>query len=399
MNTTRLLLAYLRARPLGTALTVLLVALGMATVVAITLVTRQAEAKLARDAAGIDLVVGGKASGLQLVLAGVYHLDVPPGNIPLAALAELRANRMVGQALPLALGDSFRGFRIVGTEPAFADLYGARLARGAMFADTMQAVIGAKVAADTGLDLGGRFAGSHGLAPGGPEHGDAVYSVSGVLAPTGTVLDRLILTPVQSVWFVHEGEPADEAEREVLEAERELTMILVRYASPLAAATLPRAINASDRLQAASPAFESARLFQLVGFGIDGLKAFGAVLLAVAALSVFVALSQALADRRRELALMRLLGASPAHLAGLLLGEGLLVTALGVVLGLALGHAAVSVAGHWMAPRGEFGLTGRDFDTMEPVYAGLALLLGALAAAIPAWRAARTPLASALADE
>jgi putative ABC transport system permease protein len=399
MNTTRLLLAYLRARPLGTALTVLLVALGMATVVAITLVTRQAEAKLARDAAGIDLVVGGKASGLQLVLAGVYHLDVPPGNIPLAALAELRANRMVGQALPLALGDSFRGFRIVGTEPAFADLYGARLARGAMFADTMQAVIGAKVAADTGLDLGGRFAGSHGLAPGGPEHGDAVYSVSGVLAPTGTVLDRLILTPVQSVWFVHEGEPADEAEREVLEAERELTMILVRYASPLAAATLPRAINASDRLQAASPAFESARLFQLVGFGIDGLKAFGAVLLAVAALSVFVALSQALADRRRELALMRLLGASPAHLAGLLLGEGLLVTALGVVLGLALGHAVVSVAGHWMAPRGEFGLTGRDFDTMEPVYAGLALLLGALAAAIPAWRAARTPLAGALADE
>lgn len=399
MNTTRLLFAYLRARPLGTALTVLLVALGMATVVAITLITRQAEAKLARDAAGIDLVVGGKASGLQLVLAGVYHLDIPPGNIPLAALAELRANRLVGQALPLALGDSYRGFRIVGTEPAFADLYGARLARGAMFTDTMQAVIGAKVAADTGLDLGGRFAGSHGLAPGGPEHGDAVYSVIGVLAPTGTVLDRLILTPVQSVWFVHEGEPADEAEREVLEAERELTMILVRYASPLAAATLPRSINASDRLQAASPAFESARLFQLVGFGIDGLKAFGAVLLAVAALSVFVALSQALADRRRELALMRLLGASPAHLAGLLLGEGLLVTALGVVLGLALGHGAVSVAGHWMAPRGEFGLTGRDFDTMESVYAGLALLLGALAAAIPAWRAARTPLAGTLADQ
>ena len=116
MNTARLLWAYLRARPLTTLLTVLLVALGMATVVIVTLVTNQAEARLSRDAAGVDLVVGAKGSPLQLVLAGVYHLDVPPGNVPLAALAELRANRLVARAIPLSLGDSFRGFRIVGTE-------------------------------------------------------------------------------------------------------------------------------------------------------------------------------------------------------------------------------------------------------------------------------------------
>jgi putative ABC transport system permease protein len=399
MSTTRLLWAYLSVRPLTTLLTVLLVALGVATTTIVTLVTNQAEERLVRDAAGIDLVVGAKGSPLQLVLAGVYHLDVPPGNVPVAALAELRANRLVAQAIPLSLGDSFRGFRIVGTEPAFLELHGARLARGEAFAAPMQAVIGARVAAETGLAPGARFVGSHGLAPGGPEHGEDPFTVVGVLAPTGGVLDRLVLTPLESVWLAHEGEPADEDERRILEEAREITLALVRYASPLAAVTLPRAINASDRLQAASPAFESARLFRLAGVGIDGLRAFGVLLLATAALSVFVALFQALSDRRRELALMRLLGASPARLFALLLGEGLLLTAIGVVVGLAIGHGALEAAGRWLEARGEWTLTGADFDTIELVYAAGALLLGGLAAVVPAWLAARTPLAGALADD
>jgi putative ABC transport system permease protein len=399
MSTARLLWAYLSARPLTTLLTVLLVALGVATTTIVTLVTNQAEDRLARDAVGIDLVVGAKGSPLQLVLAGVYHLDVPPGNVPFAALAELRANRLVATAIPLSLGDSFRGFRIVGTEPALLELYGARLALGERFAAPMQAVIGARVAAETGLAPGARFVGSHGLAPGGPEHGDDPFTVVGVLAPTGGVLDRLVLTPLESVWLTHEGEPADDDERRILEAEREITLALVRYASPLAAATLPRAINASGRLQAASPAFESARLFRLAGVGLDGLRAFGVLLLATAALSVFVALFQALSDRRRELALMRLLGASPARLFGLLLGEGLALTAIGVVVGMAIGHGAVEAAGRLLAGHGEWTLTGADFDTIELAYAAGAMALGGLAAAVPAWLAARTPLAGALADE
>jgi putative ABC transport system permease protein len=399
MSTWRLLWAYLRARPLTTLLTVLLVALGLATVVIVTLVTKQAGERMARDAAGIDLVVGAKGSPLQLVLAGVYHLDVPPGNIPLAALTELRANRLVAQAIPLSLGDSFRGFRIVGTEPAYIALHGAALARGRAFDAPMQAVLGARVAADAGLDVGARFLGSHGLVPGGPEHGDHPYEVVGVLAPSGGIVDRLILTSLESIWLAHEGEPADDEERRILEADREITLALVRYASPLAAATLPRALNASERLQAASPAFESARLFRLVGVGVEGLRAFGALLLALAALSVFVALFQALSDRRRELALMRLLGASPARLFALLLAEGLLLTAIGVLLGLALGHGALEAAGRWLAARGEWALTGADFDTMEWSYAAGALALGGLAALVPAWRAARTPLAAALAED
>jgi putative ABC transport system permease protein len=399
MSLWRLVRAYLVARPLMTLLNVLLVALGIATVTVVTLATKQFESRLRQDAAGIDMVVGAKGSPMQLVLAGVYHLDVPPGNVPLDALQTLRANRLVAQAIPLALGDSLRGYRIVGTTREFLALYRATLAEGRLFEAPMEAVMGAAVARATGLGSGGQFVGSHGLAPGGPAHEDDRYTVTGVLAPTGSVIDRLVLTPVESVWFVHEGEPEDEAERRILEAERELTMILVRYASPLAAASLPRTVNAMPRLQAASPAFESARLFQLVGFGVDGIRAFGWLLLAMAGLSVFVALVQALSDRRRELALMRLLGAPPSRLFALLLIEGMVLTALGVALGLAAGHLGLSLAGGWLAPRGELPLTGADFDTIELLYAAAAILLGALAALFPAWRAARTPVSTMLAEE
>jgi putative ABC transport system permease protein len=423
VSTARLLAAYLFARPLTTLLTVMLVALGIATAVIVTLVTGQMTQRLVRDSAGIDLVVGAKGSPLQLVLSGVHHLDVPPGNIPLAALGELRDNRLVAQAIPLSLGDSLQGFRIVGTEPAFLELHGARIAAGATFAAPMQAVLGARVAAATGLSVGATFAGGHGLGEGGPTHEGERYTVSGVLAATGGVIDRLVLTPLESVWLTHEvghaagaahseraAEPAaghdadhdhdhDHDHDADADADREITMVLLRYATPLAAASLPRAINASDRLQAASPAFESARLFQLVGAGVDGIRAFGALLLATAALSVFVALFQALSDRRRELALMRLLGASPRRLFALLLGEGVALTAIGVVLGMAIGHGVLVLAGPWLAPRGELPLTGLDFDTMEWAWAGGALALGCLAALVPAWLAARTPLAGVLAEE
>lgn len=399
MSLGRLLVAYLRARPLGTLLSVVLVALGMATVVIVTLATQQMRERLERDAAGVDLVVGAKGSPLQLVLAGIYHLDVPPGNVPLTALAQLRTHRLVAQAIPLSLGDNFRGFRIVGTEPEYLALKGARLARGALWEGPMQAVVGARVARSTGLELGARFVGTHGLAAGGTEHGDDPFTVTGVLAPTGGPIDGLVLTALESVWRLHEGEPADEAERRILEADREITLMLVRYASPLAAVTLPRAIDASDRLQAASPAFESARLFGLAGVGIDVLVGFGLLLLAIAGLSVLIALLQTLSERRRELALLRLLGASRGQLFLLLLGEGVVVTALGVLIGLAAGHLALEAAGAVFAAQGTWRFTGWDFSLAEIAYAIGALGLGAVAAAVPAWRAARVALAEVLAED
>ena len=135
----------------------------------------------------------------------------------------------------------------------------------------------------------------------------------GVLEKTGSVLDRLVLTSIESVWQVHEEHqgPEDDADRKALEEAREVTVVLVQYASPLAAAMLPRQINSQSELQAASPAYETARLFRIVGVGVEALRAFALVLILAAGLSVFIALYTALEERRYDLAVMRTLGASP----------------------------------------------------------------------------------------
>ncbi len=125
--------------------------LGVATITLVILLSRELEQRLVREAAGIDLVVGAKGSPLQLVLAGVYHADVPPGNVPLAAVEELARRPLVRQVIPMALGDSYRGFRIVGTEPAFVAHYGATLAQGRAWSAPMEAVLGSEVARATGL--------------------------------------------------------------------------------------------------------------------------------------------------------------------------------------------------------------------------------------------------------
>jgi putative ABC transport system permease protein len=183
MSLFRLALAYARRRPLSTLLVVVLLAIGVATVALTLLLSRELEDRLARDAAGIDLVVGAKGSPLQLVLAGVYHVDVPPGNIPLESIEVLRANPLIEQVIPLALGDSFRGFRIVGTEPAFIEHYGGVLRAGELWRNPLEAVLGSTVAAVSGLDVGATFTGSHGLAEGGGEHTDAPYRVTAFWRP------------------------------------------------------------------------------------------------------------------------------------------------------------------------------------------------------------------------
>ena len=204
MNVLGLAWAYARRRPLATVLNVALLAVGVATITLVILLSRELEDRLAREAAGIDLVVGAKGSPLQIVLAGIYHADVPPGNVPLAAVEALARRPLVRQVIPLALGDSFRGFRIVGTEPAFVAHYGASLAQGRGWTAPMEAVLGSEVARASGLAVGASFAGAHGLAEGGGDHAEVRYRVVGVLAPAGRVIDRLVLTGIDSVWEVHE---------------------------------------------------------------------------------------------------------------------------------------------------------------------------------------------------
>jgi putative ABC transport system permease protein len=397
MNLLTISLAYLRSRLLGTVLVTTLLALGVATITLLMLVTSQLEDRMQRDARGIDLVAGAKGSPMQIILSAIFHLDVPTGNIPLAQANEIAKHRMIKKAIPLALGDSYQGFRIVGTHHDYPAHYGARLAGDRLWQKPMEVVLGAEVAAKSGLAVGATFSGAHGLGGGGAEHGDAPYKIVGILAPSGSVLDRIVLTGIESVWFVHDEAhgPADNYRPDP--SKREITALLIQYASPLAAAMLPRYINNHSELQSASPAYETARLFSIVGVGVGVLRGFALVLILGAGLSVFVALYHALEERRYDLAIMRTLGASARKVMALLLCEGLLLAGIGTLFGMALGHVLTAGLGVVLRQAQQVAVTGWIFLPQELWLAALALAVGILAALVPAWRAYRTDIAATLA--
>ncbi|GIX23457.1 MAG: peptide ABC transporter permease [Caldimonas sp.] len=390
MNLARLSWTYLWARPWATLLHLGLLSLSLASITLVLLVSEQIEKGLQRDLAGIDLVVGAKGSPMQLILAGVFHLDVPTGNIPAEEVQRWRAHPLVEAVIPVSLGDSYRGFRIVGTEPAYLTHYGARFAQGRVWRETLEAVLGADVAARTGLRVGDRFVGVHGLGGEGEAHGETPYTVVGVLERSGRVLDRLILTSTESVWEVHEAATAlDEADRRELEAEREVTLLLLRYRSPLAAVSLPRLINAETALQAASAAQETARLLRIVGVGVDVVRGFGWVLLAVAALSVLMGLYHAVRERAYDLAMLRMLGAPPHRVAAVVLAQALWLAAGGLLLGLALGHGLTAWLGWLLAQRPSVALSGWTWLSAEWAVVAGALAVAVCCAALPAWQAYR----------
>lgn len=391
----RLAWRYLWSSPLTAALNLLLLTLGLAAVTFVLRASAQVEAGLKRDLAGIDLVVGAKGSPMQIMLAGVFHLDAPTGNIPLATLELLKQQPLVAQAVPLSLGDSLRGYRIAGTTPDYIGLYGGKSGQGALWTRPMQAVLGAEVARATGLKVGDHFAGSHGLAEGGGAHGERQFEVVGVLAESGSVLDRLVLTDLASVWQVHEEHHDGEAHDEH-EEHREITLALVRYRSPLAAVSLPRWVNAQDGLQSAAPALETARLMRLVGAGTEVLRGFGIVLLAAAGLSVWVALLHAVRARQGDLAMLRMLGAPAWRVALLIAVEALLLAGLAAALGLAAGHGLVALLERLLAERQSLRLGPLGFSDAEWLVPLLAGALALLAAAWPAWRAYRLDVTTLL---
>lgn len=385
MKTIALSWRYLWSRPLGASLNVLLLSLGLASITFLLLVSAQLSQAFEKDLAGIDVVVGAKGSPMQLILCGVFHIDVPPGNIPLKAVQALEKNPLVASIIPISLGDNLRGFRIVGTSQDYIAHYGAKLAQGRSWYAPMQVVVGSIAAKKLGIQVGDTFTGSHGLGAGGHMHGENQYTVVGILQQSGTVIDRLLVTDTASVWKVHEDYTAvDDEDRKIMEDEREVTMALIRYKTPLAAMSFPRMVNTTTEMQAAAPAVEISRLLNMLGIGTDVLRAFAGVLLLTAGLSVFIALWSAVRERRSDLALLRMLGAAPSKIAALLLGEALWLGVMSAIIGVGAGQALTALIG-WMLQLDNSLLIGGLIWPFELLWVpAMACGVSLAAAAIPA---------------
>jgi putative ABC transport system permease protein len=406
MNQFKLVWNYLFARPLAAILNIVLLSLGIAMITILILLRNQLEEKISENARGIDLVVGAKGSPMQLILCNIFHVDFPTGNIKLIDAEKICRNRLVKNAVPLALGDSYKNFRIIGTSRAFADMYNAELASGSWFSQPMETVVGASVAA--ALKVGDQFESNHGLSAEGHAHDENAFIVTGVMKPTNTVVDNLILTKVESVWLVHDTHASlsndSTGSRSKLvpsvssaDSTIEITSVLIEYRSPMGAIQLPRLVNAESALQAASPAFETARLFLILGIGFDIINGFAYLLIIISALSIFIALYNALKERKYDLAIMRTMGSSKTKLFLTIIFEGVMLTLLGCVAGLIVGHSVLLILGGAIEEFHKAGVSGLIFYTEEWMILVASLLLGIICSAIPAIQVYRTDISKVLA--
>ncbi len=401
MNIFRLSLSKLISQPLNPAVTVLLFAIGIGMISLVISTEKLLKEQFSRNLASIDLVVGAKGSPLQLIMSTVFHIDTPTGNISLNEANQIGRNPMVEKTIPIALGDNYRGFRIVGTTTEYGGLYNASLNTGSWFKQAFEAVVGAEVASATGLSPGDQFTGRHGFTDHGHHHDEDIYTVKGILQPSGTVLDRLILTTVDTYWHIHSnhfhpddtdpenssqdnhqhGEDCDHGDKNHIHGENcdhthegeewralvekmdaredisademalfrersgqtkeqladptaQITALLVFYSTPRAAIQLPRFINDNSTMQAASPAFETHRLFSLVGTAIKALQWLAWVIIFVSAINLLIQLTSMLNQSISEIALIRALGTGKFKVMLLLILQGLWVALSGWALGI-----------------------------------------------------------------
>ena len=374
----------IKAKPLSTILNLTLFSTGIFIISILLLAQKQFTEQAEKNLAEVSLVAGAKGSPLQLILSSLYHIDTPTGNIPLSEAEELAKNPLVKQAIPISLGDNYLGFRIVGTHTNdFIDLYHGEILEGNISDDDFQVVIGAKVARHAGLKQGDKFSGVHGLAGVNEgHHHEFQYQVSGILKKTGTVLDQLIITNLNSVWLIHsheEHEDHEDAEHEdhenhisVNEHEnhsheegdehtiasadhkheeheghvhteecdhendhdkKEITSLLIKYRSPMSAVTLPRLINETTSMQAASPAIELSRLYSLIGIGVDVFNMIAGLIILISGFSIFISLLNSLKERQFEVALMRVLGGTRLKLFTIIALEGFFIALVGFIIG------------------------------------------------------------------
>ncbi len=384
----------------------------------------------AQSVSGVDLIVGARSSPVQLMLFSVFHIGSVPQSMSMDSVRALAQHRSVSWVVPLSLGDSHRQFPVLGTTPAYFQhfAYGDRqplvLQQGAVFAGNLdglyEAVIGAEVAHQLGYGLGQSITLGHGMhdhdhdhdhdhgQAAADEHADKPFKVVGILAPTGTPVDRTVHVSLQALEALHldwvagtpmpGGQiPADQARKFNLEPE-EVTAALVGLKSRAAVFNVQRFVNGyeDEALMGVMPGVALAELWSVLAVGESALLVVSGLVGLVSVLSLMAVVQAGLNERRRELAVLRAVGAGPRHILALLTLEGLWVTGAGLLLGVMLAQLGMLLAGPWLQEA--VGIRLQRAAPLATQWAGLLAVLaaGLLASLAPAWRAYRWSLADGL---
>ena len=425
-------------KPLNTILSILLLTASVAIITVLILVEKQLEEKYQSNLDGVDLVLGAQGSPLQLVLSSVYQVDDPTGNISYDSVKVWMKHPYVKKAIPLAYGDNYVGFKIVGTTPDYIEKYQAKIEDGKVFEHNFEVVVGADVAEKLNLKRGDTFKGTHGSADEGEVHDHGEYIIVGVLSKTGKVIDNLILSNIPTVWQMHHeegheeeaiaenpahGEPGHvheaheeatenpahgeeghvhddhESDMTIDEPNMEITSVLIEFKNKMGVFMWPNLIAQNTKMQAALPTYQMNRLFDMFGVGLNALKylAFGIML--ISGISIFIALFNTLKERKAEFALMRVNGAKRSQLLLVVLYESILLCVVGYLFGTILGRVGIVLLSK--ASESDFKL---GFDPMEIIWEkegllfGLTLLVGLIAAGIPAIKAYTLNISKTLAN-
>ena len=374
---------------------------------------------------GIDMVVGAKGSPLQLILSAVYHIDSPTGNISVEDAKKIKNNRMVGSSIDLLYGDNYKGYRIVGTEQKFLDLYNAKIKEGRKWDDPFEVVVGSKIYSKFNININDELISSHGLRETGEQHTDQLFKVVGLLESSNSVIDQLIVTSPQSIWDLHDdhdhgSEEHDEEHDHEHDEEhdhehdeehdhehddehdhddKEITAMLIKFKSPMNIIQFPRQINEDTNLQAAVPSYEISRLFKLFGFGIETLTYLAYLIIIVSAFSLFINLFNSMRERKYEMALIRTLGSSRRQLSMMIIFESLILTTVGFFIGLLVSRLGVMFVSSLMEESLNYNLKSFGILNEELLLLGLSIFIGLISSIIPALQVYNLNISETLADE
>jgi putative ABC transport system permease protein len=393
MNVLKISIRNLFKKPWSTFLTLTMLCIGVALASLLVQLGDALDKSFKNNIRGTDMVVGAKGSPLQLILSSVYQIDNPTGNISQEEADKLAKNRLVKESVQLSFGDSYKGRKIVGTSPKYVEWYEGELAEGKYWEKDFEAVFGAQVWEESNLKIGSYFHSTHGADAEGEAHEHHDFKVTGVLKPTGTVLDRIILVSPESIRELHHSNHRTDSLYKP-----EITSMLLKFSNKMGMLSLPRYVNEKTNMQAALPAIEVNRLLELFGIGILVFRIVVIAIMVLGGLSVFVSMINSLSDRAYEMALMRTMGASRFQVFLLIILESKMLGFIGALAGLVLAHAGIYFLNDLLAY--QYGIQMEVFK-LHAFEIGLifaTVIICVLAALIPAFRTSRLDVSKILSE-